>query len=219
MTHPLDDPIWAALTTAQAGFAAGDARAKRFPADVAPFLALADADAEADGWVAPGEAISFIGTLPRRSGLAVELDTTLLQMTRTRETPLPAAAGVALGAADAADMVALTDVAFPGYFRPRTYLLGRYFGIRHEGRLVAMAGERLAAPGWREVSAVCTHPDHVGRGHARALMARILALHAQEGLTSFLHVSPANAGAIRLYEALGFAVRAELPLRRVRRDG
>jgi predicted GNAT family acetyltransferase len=98
--------------------------------------------------------------------------------------------------------------------------MGRYFGIRDaQGQLVAMAGERLTAPGWREISAVCTHPDHVGQGHARALMARVMALHEAEGRTSFLHVQPTNAGAIRLYEALGFVVRAEVPLWRLRNDG
>lgn len=212
----LDNPVWGALSSEQAHFASGNARAKRFPAAVAPFLALAHDDAHGDGLVEPGEALSLIGAVPRQTGLVVELAGSLLQMTKVAAVPLPPAAGDALS--DASAMVALTEVAFPGYFRLRTPEMGRYFGIHVDGRLVAMAGERLSLPGWREVSAVCTHPDHTGQGHARALMARLLALHAQEDLNSFLHVSPGNAGAIRLYEGLGFAVRAELPLWRVRRE-
>ncbi len=103
-------------------------------------------------------------------------------------------------------MVALTDVAFPGYFRPRTYILGRYFGIEIDGQLIAMAGERLALPGYREISAVCTHPAHTGKGYAATLIQHLMRIHAAAGLRSFLHVSQSNQRAIALYERLGYKI-------------
>jgi predicted GNAT family acetyltransferase len=101
-------------------------------------------------------------------------------------------------------MVALTNVAFPGFFRPRTHVLGQYFGIEADGQLIAMAGERLALPGYREISAVCTHPAHTGKGHAAALVQHLIRIHAAAGLRSFLHAGQANHRAIALYERLGF---------------
>jgi ribosomal protein S18 acetylase RimI-like enzyme len=109
-----------------------------------------------------------------------------------------------LHAADAPAMVALTNVAFPGFFRPRTHVLGQYFGIEVDGQLIAMAGERLALPGYREISAVCTHPAHTGKGHAAALVQHLIRIHAAAGLRSFLHAGQANHRAIALYERLGF---------------
>src|SRR5258708_12639400 len=105
---------------------------------------------------------------------------------------------------DAPDMVALTDLAFPGFFRARTYQMGTYYGIRINNELVAMAGERLAVPGFREISAVVTHPEHVGKGYATLLMNRLLNDHAAVGLKSFLHVKEQNSPAIAIYRRMGF---------------
>jgi predicted GNAT family acetyltransferase len=107
--------------------------------------------------------------------------------------------------ADAPAMVALTDLAFPGFFRSRTHEMGTYYGIRINDELVAMAGERIAVPGFREISAVVTHPAHVGKGYARVLMNRLLQDHAAAGLKSFLHVSE-QSRAIALYQRMGFVV-------------
>jgi predicted GNAT family acetyltransferase len=115
-------------------------------------------------------------------------------------------------AADADAMVALTTLAFPGFFRERTHEMGNYYGIRVGGELVAMAGERLALPGMREISAVVTRPGHTGKGYARALMNCLLREHANAGLTSFLHVGVRNTRAVALYERMGFAVAGSITL-------
>jgi predicted GNAT family acetyltransferase len=115
-------------------------------------------------------------------------------------------------AADADAMVALTKLAFPGFFRERTHEMGNYYGIRVEGELVAMAGERLALPGMREISAVVTHPRHTGKGYARALMNCLLREHANASFTSFLHVGVRNTRAVALYERMGFAVAGSITL-------
>jgi GNAT superfamily N-acetyltransferase len=129
-----------------------------------------------------------------------------------RESGADSAAILRMSPEDAPDMVALTDVAFPGFFRRRTNEMGEYFGIRIEGELVAMAGERLAIPGWREISAVCTHPAHAGKGCATVLMNRLLREHAAAGLRSFLHVIEKNARAIALYKRMGFVTANSVPL-------
>jgi ribosomal protein S18 acetylase RimI-like enzyme len=109
-----------------------------------------------------------------------------------------------LGGRDAPAMVALTDLAFPGFFRARTYELGQYYGISVDGKLVAMAGERLALPNFREISAVCTHPAHTGKGYGASVVRQLLRAHSAAGLKSFLHVAATNERAIALYERLGF---------------
>jgi predicted GNAT family acetyltransferase len=85
--------------------------------------------------------------------------------------------------------------------------MGAYYGIRRQGRLVAMAGERLRPPGWTEVSAVCTDPEHRGQGLAGRLVRHTAAGVAARGETPFLHAAAGNTGAIRLYESLGFTLR------------
>jgi ribosomal protein S18 acetylase RimI-like enzyme len=112
-------------------------------------------------------------------------------------------------------MLALTRAAFPDYFRERTADLGTYLGIFAGGRLVAMAGERLALDGWQEISGVCTHPDFMGRGYARRLTRALMHRHRRRGVRSFLHVSETNLAARRLYESMGFVARANLALAKV----
>jgi predicted GNAT family acetyltransferase len=82
--------------------------------------------------------------------------------------------------------------------------LGEYFGCFEGDRLVAMAGERMAAGTLREISGVCTHPDVQGRGYARHLMIKLVRRQMQRDETPFLHVMRDNAGARRLYARMGF---------------
>lgn len=115
---------------------------------------------------------------------------------------------VALGPHDSPDMVELATLTKPGPFGRRTHELGTYLGIRSaDGKLIAMAGERLKVPGFTEVSAVCTHPDHTGKGYARILMLEIMKGISSRGETTFLHVRQDNARAVELYERLGFRTR------------
>ena len=125
---------------------------------------------------------------------------------------------VELGTKDAAEMVELTTLTKPGPFAKRTHELGTYLGIRKDGRLVAMAGERLKLPGFTEVSAVCTHPDHTGKGYARALMLAVMKRIGERGESAFLHVRESNKRAIALYETLGFQKRVTLQHVTLRKD-
>ena len=114
---------------------------------------------------------------------------------------------VPLSEADAPDMLALATLTEPGPFRSRTHALGDFVGVKIDGRLVAMAGERMKPTGFTEVSGVCTHPDFRGRGYAGGLMRAVAERIIARGETPFLHVYPHNEGAIALYEALGFRLR------------
>lgn len=134
--------------------------------------------------------------------------------------PLPVPPGPpsdVLGEADRPVVLALAALVYPHYFRPRTMELGRYLGVRGEAGLDAMIGERMAAPGFREISAVCTHPTWVGRGLARRLLAIASNEIFARGETPFLHVSPNNQRAVRLYEQNGYRHRIDVPFWSVQR--
>jgi predicted GNAT family acetyltransferase len=122
----------------------------------------------------------------------------------------------ALADADIPAMLELTALVYPEFFRTRTLELGAYSGIYQNGRLAAMAGERMYLTGYREISAVCTHPDFTGRGFAAALVAQVTNAILERNEVPFLHVSRDNLRAKSLYERLGFIARCELPLWAVR---
>ena len=120
-----------------------------------------------------------------------------------------------LGPDDSAEMLALATLTRPGPFMARTPELGDFVGVKVDGRLVAMAGERMKPDGMTEVSGVCTDPDHRGRGYAAALMRVVMGRIRARGEVPFLHAYAANTGAIAIYERLGFRFRRELVMTRL----
>ena len=114
-------------------------------------------------------------------------------------------------------MLALATLTKPGPFGSRTHELGSYVGIRSQRKLVAMAGERLKVAGYTEVSAVCTHPDHTGKGYARVLMTEIMRRIRERDETPMLHVRADNSRAIELYERLGYRTRKQMHFAVLRR--
>ena len=225
--HPLDNPLWSSLTTRHRHLARAAGGLLRYPADVAPFVACPAGERVSDAalaeLIAPDEPVYAIGPRPSvPAGWRVDDLGTILQM--VCESPRAGAverdatpAIVELGERERPSVVALAALVYPHYFRRRTMELGRYFGIFDGGALAAMAGERMGMPGWREISAVCTHPDFVGRGLARRLLEFLASDIATRGETPFLHVSRDNARAVRLYEQNGFVVRTAMPFASLRR--
>jgi GNAT superfamily N-acetyltransferase len=216
------NPVWHALHGPHRHLALSGGTAWRYLADVAPFAAMEEPSAEAQrqlhALIRPGESL-WIKDSPDHPGLHVEQELDCVQMVLPRQAPAPPPGPdiVALSGENAAEMVALTDVAFPGFFRPATYRMGSYAGVRVDGRLVAMAGERLRLEGYPEISGICTHPDHRGRGLAAGLIGHLVQAHRREGLTSWLHVGAPNTRAIDLYLHLGFERVQNLMLRRITR--
>ncbi|MFD1610192.1 GNAT family N-acetyltransferase [Sphingomonas tabacisoli] len=214
-THPLDRPVWNALTTRQASLAVGNARALRFRPEINLFAAAADpGDAEAISALLPETgAIGLVeaGETPPIPGARIRKRAVVNQMVAERSPGVAEGFDyLVLGDADAAEMLALATLTEPGPFFSETHRMGHFIGLRERGRLVAMAGQRMRVPGFTEVSGVCTHPDSRGRGYAGKLMRVLIERIVGEGDAAFLHVYPDNFGAIGLYETLGFRFRAQL---------
>jgi ribosomal protein S18 acetylase RimI-like enzyme len=213
----LDNPVWHALTGPQAEFSEGSSLALRYQTDVAVFGAVPD-EVGPDAWNALRELVGPGGTaMLFRPGAvtvpddwSVTMSISAVQMIATEKIGEPDDAFVALGAADVPEMLALVERTRPGPFAQRTVALGAYRGLRSEGgdRLVAMAGERIHPVGYTELSAVCTDTDARKRGLATRLVRAIAAgIEAREE-TPILHAAAENHSAIRVYEALGFEIRA-----------
>lgn len=214
--HPLDNPLWGALTGPQAHLAVRHGCAARFPADVAPFAAFPSAGggtawADLATLAGPG-GIVVVPDAPARPPAGWEMVEAIpgVQMDGSRLDPAVDPQAVPLGPADVPEMLDLVARTQPGPFLPRTVILGAYLGIRRGGVLVAMAGERMRPPGWGEISAVCTDPDHRGRGLAGRLVRAVAAVVRERGDVPFLHAAASNTGGIRLYERLGFARRRDI---------
>jgi predicted GNAT family acetyltransferase len=215
--HALDNVIWHALTTRQAHFAECVDRARRFDREVTSLTAFEEPSprgyaALADLVGAGGTAALFLDSeYEPRSGWELVGGAPLLEMVcengLARLDPSDSSQIVTLGVLNAPEMVELAHLTKPGPFGLRTHELGTYLGIRREAKLVAMAGERLKVPGYTEVSAVCTHPEHTGKSYARVLMTEIMRGVRERGEVPMLHVRQDNRRAIELYERLGFKTR------------
>ena len=211
--HPLDNPAYAALTGPHAHLAERRRNVVRYPVDVSPFFALPDVPTEQD-WAdiaalaGPGARVALAGVaVPPPTGWEIVMRLPGVQLVDAGIAPAPDATAVRLTTADVPQMLALADRTRPGPFLPRTIELGSYLGLRRDGELIAMAGERLHPPGWTEISAVCTDPAYRGQGLAARLVRAVAHGNRQRGATSFLHAAADNTDAIRLYESLGFRLR------------
>jgi len=219
----LNNPVWSSLTGHHAQLAIGNDLVKHFPDDVSPFVGVKDWE-HPEVWEAVLDVFGHGATvgvshadpvLPEGWEQVFSIPgVQLTQTDRLRARPDPEA--LELGAADSADMLALVERTKPGPFLPRTHELGRYIGIRREGRLIAMAGERLHPDGWTEISAVAVDADHRRQGLASRLVLDVAFHIQQRGDRALLHASAANTGAISGYEKLGFALRRRVTFGAVR---
>jgi ribosomal protein S18 acetylase RimI-like enzyme len=221
----LDNPVWWALQGSQRSLGEVRGGAARFLPEVSPFGGFEGRPGPAD-WqelariTGPGSTVALIGTEEGQcvppDGWTVSWTSPGVQMVGGagwvgRAGPPPDGAAmdpaVPLGPDDVEDMLALVSESRPGPFSSRTVEFGGYVGIRREGQLVAMAGERLRPPGYAEISAVTTHPDHRRQGLAERLVGTVGAGITGRGEAPFLHAAAGNTNAIRLYGTLGFTVR------------
>lgn len=217
--HLLDRPVWSSLTSGWTALAEGDGRALRLCRDYGPFGASAGRSHEhlealvklipeaGELWIVEREGAA----IPERATVARQgvLSQMVMETFAPKRRPIDA---LELGDADAAEMQTIAELTRPGPFARLTHRLGGFVGVRQEGRLIAMAGERMRTDGYCEVSGVCTHPDFQGRGLAGALMSIVCERILARGETPFLHSYAHNAGAIGLYQSLGFRQRATIHL-------
>jgi ribosomal protein S18 acetylase RimI-like enzyme len=213
--HVLDRPVWHSLNGPLASLARSHGSALGFDPAVSPFVGT---DGEGDAaWadlirlVGPGGTGVLAGSpLPVPAGLRVPFQGTGYQMVAESWTPGTDPDVLELGPEDAAEMLDLADRTRPGPFLLRTPEVGRYVGIRVDGKLVAMAGERMHPPGFTEISAVCTDSAFRGQGLAQRVMGAIGAGIVARGETPILHVAGTNEGAVRLYQRMGFVIRRDI---------
>ena len=216
--HPLDRPVWSAFTSRQSHLALVDGPALRVHPDFGLFAATADDAPESLAALgrlvrAHGGEVGLVERIdpPPVPGATVVSRALCWQMTaEALAEPKPVDFAIApLSDADGPDMLALATLTKPGPFFWRTHQLGEFVGVKIDGRLVAMAGERMRPEGFTEVSGVCVHPDRRGRGYAARLMLHVAGKILARGETPFLHSYADNAGANALYQALGFRLRCE----------
>jgi predicted GNAT family acetyltransferase len=209
----LDNPMYAALCGPQERLAEVHGRARRYPADIAPFFALPSPPSAQD-WrdaaalFAPGTyAAVWLADRDLPDTWQAVGSFELVQMIGERAFGAECPEAVPLAAEDVPEMLELVTRTEPGPFLSRTIELGDYLGLRQDGKLIAMAGERFHLDGWTEISAVCTSPEHRGRGLASRLMAALALEIEGRSERVFLHALTSNTGAIRLYQELGFRIR------------
>lgn len=220
----LDRPIWSALTTTHTALAEGDNLARRYQPGFLPMAGTAvdtpQAATDFAALVRPGETLYVLQADPvlPPAGFETLVATQAVQMIAQH---VPAAAAdeaiVALGAKDAEEMLALATLTKPGPFSLKSQALGRFWGVRESGRIVAMAGERMKQPGFVELSGVCTHPDHRGKGYARRLSLHVAGRIVGAGARPYLHAFASNTAAIGLYETIGFSLRRSMHVAALRR--
>ena len=216
MKHLLDNPVWEALGTEDARLNCGTAVVRYFADDVSPFvgmkcwddhdLAILEKELPADR----SFSVMIADQVKIPACFEIVFTTPLYQMVCTRFQPIfdSSLSMRSLGDADVPAMLELTSLTKPGPFLQRTIDFGHYIGIVEGDKLLAMAGERLHVQSYTEVSAVCTHPDHLGKGYASHLMSHACDTIIQRGNIPFLHVKQDNTRAIAKYEHLGFSIRS-----------
>ncbi len=213
--HLLDNAAYASLTGPHAHFAQRKGGVARYPIDMCPFVGLPD-DPGPQDWSDLAE-LAGAGAQVALAGVDADppngWETTWrlegVQLADDGVSGTADSEAVRLTAADVPEMLALVEQTRPGPFLTRTIEMGTYLGIRRDGRLVAMAGERLHPPGWTEISAVCTDADFRGAGLATRLIHALVQQIRDRGERPFLHTAATNTNAIRLYESLGFQLRRD----------
>lgn len=223
MTHILDRPVWGALETRHAALSTGNALAKRYQPSMVAFAAARDDSPESlqvlGELAAPDESLIFLQAdeIVLSTEHVAELTAQAVQMIAERHFPVIADERIEpLGEADAPDMLALATLTKPGPFSLKSMNLGDFWGIKVNGVLVAMAGERMKQPGFTELSGVCARPDFRGNGLGRLLSLFVAGQICARGDQPYLHAYATNATAIALYESIGFTQRRRMNVAMVR---
>jgi hypothetical protein len=218
MNHVLNNPVWNAAISANSHLVSGSKRVKLFDQEVSPFAALSEPTVEQLlelYELHTGDGIRFLwadALLPiPESWKTLHCIPGLQMVYLPKEVPRHEREGIVpLTEKNIPAMLALTKLTKPGPFGTRTIEFGNYEGIFVDGQLAAMTGQRFHCFDHIEISAVCTHPDHQGKGYARKLLLSQLAAVIDSGATPYLHVKSDNDRAIQVYESIGFTKRLDV---------
>ena len=219
----LDNPAWHALTEKHSRFAMGTDELKRYNPDIVLFAGSYSIKEnnlhQLEEVINPGESFFlFDNSHALPANYQTETVVECLQMVCDKPVPVDiTAAIVPLNESNEAEMFSLVNEVFPGYYLPKTRCMGDYLGIYQDGKLVAMAGERLCMDGLTEVSAVVTHPAYGGRRYAQQLVSVLNNKNREAGIIPFLHTGSGNERAIKIYELLGYKKRRIIPVTRFKR--
>ena len=220
--YKLDNPAWHALTEIHAGFAVGNENVKRYQPHIVAFAAYQSATEifiQLNKLFAADESFFIIGDLPKPAeNYTVENILPCVQMISTGKIETTITANLEkLNEADNEQITTLINLVQPGYYKPATRLMGDYFGIRQNNKLVSLAGERMRMNGFTEISAVVTHTEFTGRKYAQQLVAHVANKNLAAGIIPFLHVAQTNERAIKIYELLGFTRRRIIDFNKIKR--
>lgn len=222
--HKLDNPVWYALTEAHQDFAIGSNKLKRYQKMISPFLAFNEHEInvfeELEELIEKDEIFYIINDLPPLpSNYIIEKKIICPQMicNEPAEVSLPDIFVRQLNDQDDDKILALINEVFPGFYVRGTRLMGDYYGIFDNERLVSISGERLKMDGLTEISAVVTHPRYAGRKYAQKLVMHLVNKNREDGITPFLHTEDTNQRAIRMYEHLGFVTRRNIDVWKIKR--
>jgi ribosomal protein S18 acetylase RimI-like enzyme len=226
MTHVLDRPIYSALVSRQAAVSQGGALARRYDPAIVPFAAAREESEECldalRKLAGPGDTLVLLQADPIAlpKGFSTTLTAEGVQMVLARPPEDVADTRIdRLTAADAPAMLELATLTKPGPFTLKAQALGEFFGVKENGRLIAMAGERMKQEGFTEISGVCTHPDARGRGLAKLVSIFMAHRVLDRGETPYLHAFASNKAATGLYESIGFELRTMVNVAVLKRDG
>lgn len=213
MNHPLHNPVYNALLTSDNHLSYGNEQVKYFDVEVSPFAGFAEENqhgfSELYELLPPGRKILYATTssITQPAGWQLTHEIKGLQFVYEGDDIKAEFSNVLpLTETHVEEMIELVRLTKPGPFGKRTIDFGSYFGIFDSGKLVAMTGQRLHIENYTEISAVCTHPDHLGKGYASVLLQHQLQIILQQGQYPFLHVRDDNERAIALYQRLGFTI-------------
>lgn len=203
----LDNPVWHALNGVQKQYAIGTEHIKCFQRNILPFVAYGSTEEinAIDPYIA--DVFYIVGALPPLpSNWIVLKELSCVQM--ILQTPIEVTGIVSrLDGSNSTVMLDLINKVQPGFYQSDTHLLGDYYGIWQDNKLVAMAGERIKLEHFTELSAIVTDPDYTGRKYAQQLITHLCNSNLSKGKIPILHVLQSNERAIRLYEYMGFTQR------------
>lgn len=211
---PLDNPVWSTLVDTHANYCINYGNVKFFKPDYAPFGAFTNIEDTKNAIIQHAKILDeffIVGDKPLLpNGFKIKKYVGL-QMVAYNLIKQPISENIIqLNTIHHNDLLTLIKIAYPHFFKNKTDVLGRYFGIYKNKQLVAITGERMQTNNFTEISAVVTHPEHTGNGYAKQLITHTAKKIIKSKKIPFLHVDENNVGPINLYKKLGFTERRKM---------